>query len=259
MAKKIRSWNPGDAANSFVRVMLSDAGELLGGLSDDEWTQTIAFFDGRCAYTGAEFGADIERDHAIPMNRAHCGLHLYGNVVPATKAANREKGGKHWREFVKDQKRIDRIGAFIVESGYQKKVERFVDLQGYCEATYRMIDGMCRISKQVLQDRLPGEPLAPGGNGMDVATVSPASGLSGGLPLTFVPNPAETTFKEALLRQREAWFIITYRDGRQECKRWPARGMSANSSVVNNVRSRFRNWRGLGIKSVEVSIDRPEA
>ena len=85
----------------FVRVVLSDAGELLGGLSEDEWCQTLDFFNHRCAYTGEKLGADGVRDHAVPVNRTHCGLHLYGNVLPTTRAANSEKGGQHWREFVK--------------------------------------------------------------------------------------------------------------------------------------------------------------
>ena len=72
-----RRWNPGDAANVFVRVLLSDAGAMLGGLKEDEWRKTLEWFDGRCAYTGQTLGeGETERDHAIPMNRTHCGLHL---------------------------------------------------------------------------------------------------------------------------------------------------------------------------------------
>ena len=92
VAKQTRKTNPGDAANAFVRVILSDAGAMLGGLTEDEWRKTIEWFDGRCAYTGQALDeGELERDHAIPMNRTQCGLHLYGNVVPATKEANRRK------------------------------------------------------------------------------------------------------------------------------------------------------------------------
>ena len=90
MAKQTRKTNPGDAANAFVRVILSDAGAMLGGLTEYEWRRTLEWFDRRCAYTGQTLGeGEMERDHAIPMNRAQCGLHLYGKVVPATKEANR--------------------------------------------------------------------------------------------------------------------------------------------------------------------------
>ena len=52
MAKRMRSNNPGDAANAFVRVLLSDAGELAGGLDAKQWDETLEFFGCRCAYTG---------------------------------------------------------------------------------------------------------------------------------------------------------------------------------------------------------------
>ena len=39
MARQTRKWNPGDAANTFIRVILSDAGTILGGITEDEWAQ----------------------------------------------------------------------------------------------------------------------------------------------------------------------------------------------------------------------------
>ena len=54
MARQIRSWNPGDAANAYVRMILSDIGRLVGGLSEAEWDGTLEFFGGRCAYTGRQ-------------------------------------------------------------------------------------------------------------------------------------------------------------------------------------------------------------
>ena len=255
MPRQSRRWNPGDAANSFVRVVLSDAGELLGGLSEDEWQRTLAFFNHQCAYTGETLGAEIARDHAVPVNRTHCGLHLYGNVLPATRAANSEKGGRHWREFVKDPERAVRIEAFIAQSGYVEKAERLGELQAYCETMYRMVDGMCRTAKQVLVERLGAD-----GDGRMAAAQSERRNR-GGLPLTFVPDGPETAFKEALLREREAWFLVTFQDGRAEIRHWSASRMSEQSGVVNNVRSQaqFRNWREKGIQSVVVSIDRPQA
>lgn len=256
MPRQSRRWNPGDAANSFVRVMLSDAGELLGGLSEDEWQRTLAFFNHQCAYTGETLGAEIVRDHAVPVNRTHCGLHLYGNVLPATRAANSEKGGRHWREFVEDSEYSEqaaRIQEFIAESGYAEKAKRLGGLQAYCETMYRVVDGMCRTAKVVLAERLEAS-----GTGVTPAAQSERRNR-GGLPLTFDPAGPETAFREALLREREAWFLITYRDGSEKRRHWSARGMSEQSSVVGNVRSRFRNWREMGIANVVVSIDRPKA
>ena len=253
MPRQARRWNPGDAANSFVRVVLSDAGELLGGLSEDEWQRTLDSFDRRCAYTGEALGPDAVRDHAVPINRTYCGLHLYGNVLPTTRATNSEKGGQHWREFVKDLETAARIEAFIAQSGYAEKTERLGGLQAYCETMYRIVDGMCRTAKQVLAERV--------NTGVNRATPAVQSERRhrGGLPLTFVPDGPETVFKEALLREREAWFLITYQNGSEKTHRWSASLMSEQSSVVGNVRSRFRNWREMGIESVVVSIDRPRA
>lgn len=45
MARKMRKWNPGDAANEFVRVLLSDAGTVLGGFDEDEWGRTLDYFE----------------------------------------------------------------------------------------------------------------------------------------------------------------------------------------------------------------------
>ena len=136
-------FHPGDAANAFVRVILSDAGAKLGGLTPTEWDDTFKWFEGRCAYTGdALVDGRMDRDHAIPMNRKHCGLHLYGNVLPATREANRRKTDRHYRHFVEDPDRLERIESFVRESGYWERVSVFGDLQRYCEAQYRSIDAV---------------------------------------------------------------------------------------------------------------------
>ena len=156
MAKQTRQTNPGDAANAFVRVILSDAGAMLGGLKEDEWRKTLDWFDGRCAYTGQTLAeGETQRDHAIPINRTHCGLHLYGNVVPATEEANRRKAGSHYREFLEDGDELERIDAFLRESGYWEQVATFGNLQNYCEGQYRAIDGLCRVNRQYLSSLLP--------------------------------------------------------------------------------------------------------
>ena len=119
MAQQTRKPNPGNAANACVQVILSDAGTMLRGMSEGEWQRTLDWFDGRCAYTGEELTeGETDRDYAIPMSRAHCGLHLYGNVLPATREANGRKAGKHDREFVEDPERLELIEAFVRESGW---------------------------------------------------------------------------------------------------------------------------------------------
>ena len=261
MAKQTRKWNPGDAANVFVRVILSDAGTRLGGLTDAEWRQTLEWFDGRCAYTGDVLIDDLmERDHAIPMNRSHCGLHLYGNVLPATKQANRQKTGKHYREFVEAPDRLGRIESFIRESGYWERVSVFGDLQRYCEAQYRSIDALCRVSRQYLDSLLP-EDLDVGpasGPESDAPPVVRRAGET--LPITLDP-PTVEAFRNALLRKGEARILEIHRDGRTIERRWNASSMTERSNVLGNLRSRPRYrsgaWKPLGIQSLAVSVRLP--
>lgn len=67
-----------------------------------------------------EVGGVRIRLHGVdaPMNRAHCWLHLFRNVVPATRDANRRNAGKHFRELAEGPGRLERIAAFVRESGY---------------------------------------------------------------------------------------------------------------------------------------------
>ena len=89
----IRRVHPSSIANLFVRSILADIGELHGGFSRDHWQATLAAFGHRCAYTGRPLTeAETDRDHAVPLNRTSGGLHMYGNLLPACRQANNEKG-----------------------------------------------------------------------------------------------------------------------------------------------------------------------
>ena len=44
MASTIKRTNPGDAANIFVRCMLSDLSDMLGGCSKEDIDKTIKYF-----------------------------------------------------------------------------------------------------------------------------------------------------------------------------------------------------------------------
>ena len=153
---------PGDAANVFIRVILSDASSILGGLTEEQWEETLAFFGHRCAYSGTPFkkgSIKIEHGHPIPQNREWCGLHLYGNVVPATPDAIQLKGGKHYAEFlgdggVRNLKRKQRIDQFLRESGYLGKVKMLGDLRKYCEAQYRAATALCNVNRDYLNSLL---------------------------------------------------------------------------------------------------------
>lgn len=158
MATRKQQYRPGDAANVFVRVLLSKAGELAGGLNEEEWKRTLEFFDHRCAYTGERLTEDsAEQEHAIPINRHDCGLHLYGNVVPATKEANRAKRDKHYQDFVDDAARLQKIEDFMEEAGYHERARPFQELQAYCQTQYEVIKALCKANTGYLEMLLPDE------------------------------------------------------------------------------------------------------
>ena len=171
----------------------------------------------------------MDRDHAIPMNRDHCGLHLYGNVLPATREANRQKAGKHYRDFVEDPEQLERIESFIRESGYWEQVRVFGDLQRYCDAQYRSIDALCRVNRQYLASLLP-EDLDDGlgSDGVPRDSSSVVRQEEDTLPITLDP-PTTEAFRDALLRKREARIFENYRDGRTIERRWNADNMSESS------------------------------
>ena len=175
MAQK-RQHNPGDAANAFIRVLLSDAGRLAGGLSDSEWEDTLKYFDHRCAYTGDQLTKENrQQEHAIPINRKHCGLHLYGNVVPATKAANSRKHSRHYKDFLRDDKdkdkdRLHRIERFMEDTRYRERTKPFEHIQRFCQTQYELITALCDVNKRYLKK------LMPEGSAHEDASGDPASG-----------------------------------------------------------------------------------
>lgn len=60
--------------------------------------KTLKFFGNSCAYTGKKTKGLVQ-DHVVPINRKGCGLHIYGNIIPASKEANSAKAGKTLDEF----------------------------------------------------------------------------------------------------------------------------------------------------------------
>ena len=130
--KSFKRKHPADAANAFVRNLLCEISEHFGGISSLQWSETLIHFDGKCAYTGED--ADVlVQEHVIPHNTKHCGLHVYGNIVPALSSANAAKSDKTLEEFMKKNhkywinksveqdeldKRKDKILEFMKKSKY---------------------------------------------------------------------------------------------------------------------------------------------
>lgn len=156
--KKMKKWEPSDAANTFVRVILSDAGVLLGGFDEEDWGRTMDYFGGRCAYSGAVLrDGDVDRDHAVPINKDHCGVHLYGNVLPTTRAKNRAKKNRHYRDVIDDPELLERVETFVADSGYTERVAAFGDLRPYCKSQYKAIVQLCQVNRSYLESLLPAE------------------------------------------------------------------------------------------------------
>lgn len=261
MARQIRKWNPGNAANIFVRVVLSEAGALLGGLSDEQWGETLRYFDHRCAYTGVPLvDGDVDQDHAIPMNRQHCGLHLYGNVVPAAKSVNNAKGNVHYREFVTDSGRLARIDRFLEQAEYAEKVAAFGDLRRYLDSQYDAIDALCRVSRRYLKGLLPDAPHAEEGGEAEPAFERRSVAGGDVLPIALDPSPA-AAFKAAVMRTKRAWIVEHYADGKRVVKPWNAGNISASSNIIGNLRSkppyRAAAWLASGLVRIDVTLHKP--
>ena len=106
MAGTIKRTNPGDAANIFVRCMLSDISDLFGGFSKEDLERTVEYFDYKCPYTGEDISVEYKTgkwvlDHLIPHNRESVGLNLYGNIIVTTRTTNSAKAAKSFEDFIR--------------------------------------------------------------------------------------------------------------------------------------------------------------
>lgn len=153
MAGTIKRTNPGDAANIFVRCMLSDLSDLLGGFSREDLERTVEYFDYKCPYTGEDISVEYETgkwvlDHLIPHNRESVGLNLYGNIIVTTKTTNAAKSAKNFEDFIRyetkgtaeeKELRIQKIRKFQKESGYFDKVKNIDEIKDLCKSEYDSI------------------------------------------------------------------------------------------------------------------------
>jgi hypothetical protein len=80
-AAKVNNRNAiGNAANLLVRNILSNLGDET--FDENDWLETQKFFNGGCAYCGS--GGELEKDHAVPINKEKLGEHKIGNIVPSS-------------------------------------------------------------------------------------------------------------------------------------------------------------------------------
>lgn len=153
MSGTIKRTNPGDAANIFVRCMLSDISDLLGGFSKEDLDRTVEYFDYKCPYTGEDISVEYKTgkwvlDHLIPHNRESVGLNLYGNIIVTTRSTNSAKAAKSFEDFIRyetkgtdEEKnaRIRKIRDFQKESRYFDKVKNIDEIKDLCKKEYDSI------------------------------------------------------------------------------------------------------------------------
>ena len=96
-------------SNSAIRIFLQDVGKFYDrergfepfSPNVGQKDQLLEFFGHRCCFCRTEIDrSSLSQDHLIPMNKAHLGLHAWGNVVPCCRSCNKEKQQKPWREFL---------------------------------------------------------------------------------------------------------------------------------------------------------------
>jgi len=167
---------PADAANIFVRNLLCDMSEELGGFKEFDWKKTLKYFDRRCAYTGVKLSAKkTVIDHLIAHNRQECGLHLYGNLIPATKVANAAKSNKTYEDFLLNNtsilgdldfsirmERITKIKEFQAVSGYFEKLEKLknvISLHDFVKFQYESIYQKVEENKREFSGYLKEQPI----------------------------------------------------------------------------------------------------
>lgn len=99
--KSYKRTHSATAANLFVRNLLCEISESLGGFSSKDWDEAKKFFGNSCAYTGVKGSKrkPLQKDHVVAHNRMYGGLHLRGNIVPCCSEANEQKLGKTLDEF----------------------------------------------------------------------------------------------------------------------------------------------------------------
>lgn len=115
-AARYKSIAIGNAQNALVRNLLGRLGDH--SFTQADWERVRDNFGNRCAYCGE---ADkLEMEHAIPINMEKLGEHHLGNLVPACKRCNSDKGNKDYAEFLADQpERKQAIDDHMARSRYR--------------------------------------------------------------------------------------------------------------------------------------------
>jgi len=74
---------------------------LESSLTEHQWIRILSIFMNSCAYCGVS-GIELEQEHWEPVSRG--GPYTAGNIVPACRACNVEKGTMTGQEFIEKRK-----------------------------------------------------------------------------------------------------------------------------------------------------------
>jgi hypothetical protein len=119
---RYKATTEGDAANSVIRVILSNLG--AESFSREDWEATKRYFLNRCAYYDhanpqCDEQVPTHKDHIIPINKTELGEHRLGNLVPSCNACNKKKHNGDFRSiFNGSVDAIERIEAYMATRGY---------------------------------------------------------------------------------------------------------------------------------------------
>jgi 5-methylcytosine-specific restriction endonuclease McrA len=138
----------GNSQNRLIRNILSNLGEE--SFSEDDWINTKKYFDNKCAYCGSEEELIIE--HAIPINKEKLGEHRIGNIVPACKKCNSNKGDKDYREYLENKisviKKIDEY----MESRHYIPLEDNEKLKNILNIAYEEVSSIAEKYINIIND-----------------------------------------------------------------------------------------------------------
>ncbi|WP_423910094.1 HNH endonuclease [Candidatus Spongiihabitans sp.] len=148
--KRYRKPAIGDSQNGFVRSILGNLGNE--SFSDSDWIEVKKSFGQKCVY--CEEAKVLVMDHAVPINRTHLGEHRLGNLVPACKECNNEKGGyMDYREFLSSEpKRLNKIEEHMHKHKYTplKDQENFEQMQEVIKLAHEELNPLSKRYIKIL-------------------------------------------------------------------------------------------------------------
>ena len=138
-----KTYEYGDAQNSAIRVFLYQLSKKLSIFFSDEYKQkTLEYFNYKCPYSEEDISdGKFDEDHVVPLNREHCGLHVYGNILLVKKEANRAKRQQSLEKFLKNETaKLERIQKFREQSGFTNIYEEYNEqLKQNCKSLYKKV------------------------------------------------------------------------------------------------------------------------